>query len=72
MNMQPSSAATNPERCRSCGGELVVIGLLVDGSNLVMRSCAPCDTRTWQLGRDEVDVETALNEVGHSVGRRRR
>lgn len=71
MTIQPTAPTGSPERCPACGGELVVIGLLVDGSNLVMRSCATCDTRGWQLGRDQVDLGTALAKVGHSVGRRR-
>lgn len=61
-----------PEPCPRCGTELVVIGLLVDGSNLLMRSCDTCDTRTWQLGPQPVDLDTALDEVGHVSGRQRR
>lgn len=61
-----------PEPCPTCGHELVVIGLVVDGTNLVMRSCATCDVRTWQLGREPVDVGTVLEAVGQGAGRRRR
>ena len=60
-----------PEHCARCGTEVVVIGLLVDGTNLVMRACATCDTRTWHLGHEAVDVDTVLDAVGHSAGRRR-
>ena len=71
MRIQPTARPATPERCATCGGEIVTIGMLVDGSNLVMRSCARCDTRTWQLGSDPVDLDTALAEVGQTVGRRR-
>ena len=70
MSNRKASPA-RPEPCPTCGGELVVIGLLVDGSNLVMRSCAPCDRRSWHIGADPVGLDEALSEVGHSVGRRR-
>jgi hypothetical protein len=66
-----NSPTSPPEACPACGAELVVIALLVDGSNLLMRSCDGCDTRSWQLGPDRVGLDQALTEVGHSVGRRR-
>lgn len=61
-----------PPRCASCRNELVVIGLQVDGSELEMRSCAVCDTRTWHLGARPIDRETALTQVGEAAARRRR
>lgn len=60
------------ERCPQCDGELVVIGLVVDGTNLVMRACATCDTRSWHLGPQRIDLDTVLDAVGSSSARRRR
>lgn len=60
------------ETCPRCRGELVVIGIPVDGADLVMRSCATCDVRTWHLGHRPVDLHAALAEVGQASGRRRR
>jgi transcription elongation factor Elf1 len=71
MATQPAPQRARPEACDQCGRELVVISLLVDGTNLVMRSCATCDTRTWHLGSCAVDLETALSEVGQAAGRQR-
>jgi transcription elongation factor Elf1 len=71
MTKRASSDGARPEPCPSCGTELVVIGLVVDGTNLVMRSCATCDTRAWHLGRQAVDVGTVLAAVGHDASRRR-
>jgi transcription elongation factor Elf1 len=72
MTKRTAEQGERHELCPTCGDEVVVIGLVVDGSNLVMRSCATCDTRTWHLGREAVDVEAVLAAVGHSAGRRRR
>jgi hypothetical protein len=58
--------------CPVCRQELVVIGLRVDGSDLQMRSCAVCDTRTWHLGARPVDRRTALAQVGQASTRHRR
>lgn len=43
----------------------------VDGTDLVMRSCDNCDTRTWALGGAPIELDTALDEVGLRAGRRR-
>lgn len=56
--------------CPKCQAVLVNIQLLVDGENLVMLSCSGCDTRSWSLGGEEVDLGRALSEVGDRSGRR--
>jgi hypothetical protein len=72
MTNRTATTKEPSERCEQCSRELVVIGFLVDGAKLVMRSCSSCDTRTWHLGSLPVDLDTALAAVGHSAGRRRR
>lgn len=59
------------ERCATCGHEAVAIAMAVDGTDLVMRSCDHCDTRTWALGGAPIALDTALEEVGLRSGRRR-
>lgn len=72
MSKRRPTGGERRESCGRCGQEVVVIALVVDGTNLEMRSCATCDTRTWHLGRQAVDVNAVLAAVGHSAGRRRR
>lgn len=59
------------ERCATCGHQAVAISMHVDGTDLVMRSCDNCDTRTWALGGAPIELDTALDEVGLRAGRRR-
>jgi len=46
-----------------CNNEMVEIGLTVDGSGLVMRSCSACDTRTWHRDGEEVDLDGVLHDI---------
>ena len=50
-------------KCPVCNNEMVEIGLTVDGSGLVMRSCSVCDTRTWHRDGDEVDLDGVLHDI---------
>ncbi len=59
------------ERCATCGNEAVAIAMHVDGTDLVMRSCDNCDTRTWSLGGAPIELGNALEQVGLHAGRRR-
>ncbi len=68
----PMSIDHDPkEHCPRCRAELVQIQLLVDGNNLLMRSCSQCDTRSWSLSGETVDLKRALTEVGVRSGRGR-
>ncbi len=64
-------AGINPHHCRNCANEIVSIGLLVDGSDLQMFSCATCDTRSWQRAGSDIDLAAALSEFETHAGRRR-
>lgn len=50
-------------KCPVCGNEMVEIGLTVDGSDLVMRNCSECETRTWHRGDEEVDLDGVLHDI---------
>lgn len=67
----PVSAAQDAERCQECGGELSVISITVDRSDLLMQSCNGCDARRWQLAGKNIDLQEALHQVGEHAGRRR-
>ena len=72
MKKRAATTQEPPELCDRCRRQVVVIGFVLDGTRLVMRSCATCDTRTWHLGSRPVDLDTALTAVGHGAGRSRR
>ncbi len=59
------------EHCSVCDHEVVAIAIMVDGRPLRMRSCSNCDTRSWDLEGDPVELGKVLTEVGMHVGRRR-
>ncbi|MGI9609821.1 MAG: hypothetical protein ACR2NL_05965 [Acidimicrobiia bacterium] len=44
----------------------------VDGNDLIMFSCQTCDTRTWELAGNDINLAAALQHVGTHAGRRRR
>lgn len=58
--------------CATCGKELVEIGLTIDGSRLVMRSCADCDTRSWHRDGETVELEGVLADLSSMPTRYRR
>jgi hypothetical protein len=58
--------------CPSCGKELVEIGLTIDGSRLVMRSCSGCDTRSWHRDGETVELEGVLADLSSLPTRYRR
>ncbi len=58
--------------CPVCSKELVTLKMNVDGHDLIMKSCQACDTRTWALAGDRIDLQEALAHVGEHSGRRRR
>jgi hypothetical protein len=51
---------------------MVEIGLTVDGSGLVMRSCSACDTRTWHRDGEEVDLDGVLHDISEVPTRYKR
>jgi hypothetical protein len=51
---------------------MVEIGLTVDGSGLVMRSCSECDTRTWHRDGEEVDLDGVLHDISEVPTRYKR
>jgi hypothetical protein len=58
--------------CEVCSHEVVEIGLNVDGSRLVMRSCSVCDTRTWSRDGDGVALDGVLHDLSSVPTRYRR
>lgn len=58
--------------CKVCGNEDVEIGLTIDGSRLVMRSCSTCDTRSWHRDGDRVDLDGVLTDLSSLPTRYRR
>lgn len=58
--------------CEVCANEVVEIGLNVDGSRLVMRSCSVCDTRSWLRDGDGVELEGVLHDLSSVPTRYRR
>ncbi len=58
--------------CPTCTSELVTLKINVDGHDLIMLSCQTCDTRTWELAGQDINLEAALEHVGTHAGRRRR
>jgi hypothetical protein len=60
------------ERCEICGGDLVEIELTVDGSDLVMRSCSTCDTRTWRRDGEDVEFDGVIADISSAPTRYKR
>jgi len=58
--------------CANCENELVEIGLTIDGSRLVMRSCATCDTRSWHRDGEVVELDGVLADLSSTPTRYRR
>jgi len=58
--------------CTVCGNEDVEIGLTIDGSRLIMRSCSVCDTRSWLRDGDQVDLDGVLHDISAVPTRYRR
>ncbi len=59
-------------RCTTCGHEVVEIGLNVDGSRLVMRSCSVCDSRSWHRDGESVAIDGVLHDISSVPTRYRR
>jgi hypothetical protein len=51
---------------------VVEIGLSVDGSRLVMRSCSVCDTRSWHRDGEAVGIDGVLHDISSVPTRYRR
>jgi len=51
---------------------VVEIGLTVDGSRLVMRSCSVCDTRSWHRDGEAVGIDGVLHDISSVPTRYRR
>ena len=58
--------------CRACGNETVEIALTIDGSNLTMRSCSICDTRSWHRDGKSVAFDGVLHDLSSVPTRYRR
>lgn len=58
--------------CRDCGHEQVEIGLEIDGSRLIMRSCSICDTRSWHRDGESVKLQGVLHDISSVPTRYRR
>jgi hypothetical protein len=50
----------------------VEIELTVDGSDLVMRSCSTCDTRTWRRDGEAVDLDGVIADISSAPTRYKR
>lgn len=62
----------NPPRCVDCDTELVEIKLLIDGQDLLMRSCSECDRRSWHQGDDDVQLHGVLADLSAAPTRYKR
>lgn len=49
-----------PLHCAGCSRPLVEITLTVDGEPVTMRSCSPCDRRSWHRGTEQVELHGLL------------
>lgn len=58
--------------CRACGNEMVEIALTIDGSDLMMRSCSICDTRSWHRDGESVALDGVLHDISAVPTRYRR
>lgn len=58
--------------CNACGNEQVEIGLTIDGSRLIMRSCSNCDTRSWHRDGESVGLDGVLHDISAVPTRYRR
>lgn len=58
--------------CSTCGSDSVEIGLTIDGSRLVMRSCPTCDVRSWHRDGEAVQLDGVLADLSASKTRYRR
>lgn len=58
--------------CTLCRHELVEIGLTIDGSRLVMRSCSNCDSRSWHRDGEDVALDGVLTDLSSVPTRYRR
>ena len=56
-------APSTSSRCPRCSAPLVEIALGRDGVPMMMRSCSACDSRWWDEGGAEVDLEHVLDRV---------
>ena len=67
------SAGCGPAReCSQCGTELVRINLLIDGEEITMLSCTPCDRRTWLRRGSDIELGGVLTDLSHTPTRYRR
>ncbi|MCP5026193.1 MAG: hypothetical protein GY929_07890 [Actinomycetia bacterium] len=57
-------------RC-TCGTELVEIEIEVNGHDVIMVSCATCDSRSWLANGHPVPLDGVLAGIGSSSHRRR-
>ena len=58
--------------CKSCGGEMVEIGLTIDDARLVMRSCDTCDVRSWHRDGEVVELHGLLADLSNTPTRYKR
>lgn len=65
--MNPTS-----HHCAACSTELVEISLLVDGQELMMRSCSVCDTRSWHRDGERLGIDEVLADISGTRTRYRR
>ncbi|MEZ5320799.1 MAG: hypothetical protein R2698_01720 [Microthrixaceae bacterium] len=62
----------NATRCPNCGDTVVEIRLVIDHSDLMMRSCSTCEVRSWHRGGEQVDLHGILADLSSSPTRYRR
>lgn len=43
-----------------CGATMARIDLVIDGVEVTMRSCTPCDSRIWSRGDQDIAFEEVL------------
>jgi hypothetical protein len=51
---------------------MVEIALTIDGSDLMMRSCSICDTRSWHRDGESVALDGVLHDISAVPTRYRR
>jgi hypothetical protein len=65
-----SAMVTSPSRCPHCARATVEIKLFEGDRRLTMRSCSPCDRRTWLRDGRPTTKREVLATVGAGSGRR--
>lgn len=67
-----SAGSASTRKCSQCSTEVVEINLLIDGEEITMLSCTPCDRRTWLRRGTDIELGGVLTDLSHTPTRYRR